>query len=88
MSPNPAADELVVQETNGDSTASAAARSTNDGIESLRLYDSYGQLRLEQAGHQAQAVRLAVGQLPAGIYVLHIVQAGAIVSQQRVEIAH
>ncbi len=86
ISPNPAVDELVVQETEGDSTE-PAARSTNDGIESLRLYDSYGQLRLEQAGHQAKAVRLSVGQLPAGIYVLHIVQAGATVSQQRVEIA-
>lgn len=56
--------------------------------EAVRLYDSYGRLRLEQASHGARTVRLHVAGVPAGFYVLQVMQNGAVVSRQRLQVAH
>ena len=59
LSPNPAADEVQVQETNPEPTA------RNGGISAVRVYDGYGRLRLERPGHGARALRLPLRELPA-----------------------
>lgn len=77
--PNPA-DDFV------DITLPEAA--DGPGLEAVRLYDSYGRLRLEQAGHGARALRLRVARVSAGFYVLHLAATDGTVSRQRLQIAH
>ncbi len=90
--PNPATDEVQVEQTDSapatarsasTAAAPAATAAGQGGISTVRLYDSYGQLRLEQDGHKNRAVRLRVGKLPAGPYVLHIVDGQGTVSRQQ-----
>ncbi len=101
LAPNPTADEVTVQQTDTEpapnsanakttqSKSAATAADDNDsssGITAVRFYDSYGQLRLEQAGHEAHTVHLRVSQLPAGFYVVHILQGEEVVSRQQFQI--
>ncbi|MEJ7658769.1 MAG: hypothetical protein WKG07_03650 [Hymenobacter sp.] len=74
MYPNPATNEVQISQT-GESApvarASSAGRTPTaaaTGISTVRLYDSYGRLRLEQAAtaHGARAVRLGLSKLPPG----------------------
>ena len=95
--PNPANDEVQVEQAadTPPTARPAATEATNPppaagrgGITTVRLYDSYGQLRLEQDGHGNRAVRLRVGRLPAGPYVLHIVDQQGVASRQQLMIEH
>jgi len=52
----------------------------------VRLYDSYGQLRLEQAGDTRTGMHLATATLPAGLYVVHILQNGTVIDRQQLQI--
>ena len=81
LAPNPAADEVQVQETNAEPTA------RNGGISAVRVYDGYGRLRLERPGHGARALRLPLRELPAGLYVVHVLRGNAVVSRQRLQVA-
>lgn len=90
LSPNPAATEVQVQQLPAAGSAqlptgaaTSAAGSSEPGMELVRIYDNYGALRLEQPGQNAKLVRLAVGKLPAGVYVVHIVSGGTVVSRQQ-----
>lgn len=80
LSPNPAADEVQVQETGPEPTAK------NGGISSVRVYDGYGRLRLERPGHGARALRLPLRELPDGLYTVHVLRGNAVVSRQRLQI--
>jgi hypothetical protein len=93
--PNPANDEVQIEQTDNApaSTRSTSATTTSSstapkssGISTVRLYDSYGQLRLEQAGNQSRTVRLLLGQLPTGSYILHIVDGEGTVNHQQLMI--
>jgi len=93
--PNPAADELTVEPTGGPEANAntpaarkpeAAAMAESTGISAVRIYDNYGQLRLEQAGNEAKTVRLRVNSLPAGFYVVHILRGGQVMSRQQLKI--
>ena len=98
LSPNPSADEIQVQQTDNEPTPSSAKTTKNQpataateeappaGITAVRFYDSYGQLRLEQAGHEAHTVRLRVSRLPAGFYVVHILHGQEVVSRQQFQV--
>ena len=68
-----------MQETNPEPTA------RNGGISAVRVYDGYGRLRLERPGHGARALRLR--ELPAGLYVVHVLRGNAVVSRQRLQVA-
>lgn len=90
LAPNPAADEVTVQAADEDPAPNArasAAPAAGPGIEMVRLYDSYGRLRLEQAGRAARTLRLRVSALPAGLYVAHLVATDGTVSRQQLQIS-
>ena len=98
LSPNPGTDEVQVQPTQDEpapspakttqskSAAAAVEEASPIGITAVRLYDSYGQLRLEQAGHEARTMRLRVSQLPAGFYVVHVLHGQEVVSRQQFQV--
>jgi|GEM_PF-6813639 len=81
--PNPATDEVLIQVAPGTSARPQAAASE---IINMQLFDSYGKLRLEQQGTKAATMRLRVAQLPAGLYVVHILHGQQLVSSQRLQI--
>lgn len=81
VSPNPAADEVQVQETGPEPTAKSG------GISSVRVYDGYGRLRLERPGHGARALRLSLRELPTGLYTVHVLRGNAVVNRQRLQVA-
>lgn len=83
--PNPATDEVLIQPA-GTPGAPDKAAPAKQGISSVQVFDSYGQLRLTQRGNEAAAVRLRVGQLPAGLYIVHVLRGQTIVSSQRLQI--
>lgn len=89
--PNPADEEVSVYQDDSSVGASAQFASATTGAEgdapiAVRLYDSYGQLRLEQLGSAQAGVRLATAALPAGLYVVHIIQGGVVVSRQQLQV--
>lgn len=88
LSPNPGTDEVLVEEAPAAGPAAAASSSTPApaGISGVRVYDSYGRLRLDQPGRGAAALRLRVSALPAGLYVVHILSGGGVASRQRLEV--
>lgn len=92
IAPNPATDEVLVQPMPAPDAATTSARTATAspgnpaGISIVRLYDSYGRLRLEQAGHGAASLRLRVGELPAGLYVVHVLHDGNQVSRQQLQL--
>lgn len=88
LSPNPGTDEVLVEEAPAAGPAAAASSSTPApaGISGVRVYDSYGRLRLDQPGRGAAALRLRVSALPAGLYVVHILSSGSVASRQRLEV--
>ncbi|GAB3877179.1 hypothetical protein GCM10028824_36650 [Hymenobacter segetis] len=83
ISPNPAADEVVVH-TN-ESNSASKGRAAN-GLTSVQIYDSYGTLRLEQRGENALDVRLRVAKLPEGLYTVHLLRNGKVVERQNIQI--
>ena len=94
--PNPAADELIVEQTDNTSVArSPAARSTASTPSAaaartpftVRLYDTYSTLHLQQASG-TPALHLGVGALPAGLYLLRIEADGATVESHQLQITH
>lgn len=90
LAPNPAADEVTVQAADEDPAPNARASTApaaGPGIETVRLYDSYGRLRLEQAGRAARTLRLRVSALPTGLYVAHLVATDGTVSRQQLQIS-
>jgi len=74
--PNPARETVDVHVDN----ASAAQPVT------VRLFDSYGQLRAEQTSTAAATVRLKTDQLPTGLYFVHILRGKAVLSRQQLRI--
>ena len=94
--PNPANEEVAVYQT--DSPAGATAQLANtrtpaataeaqaDAPITVRLYDNYGQLRLERAGNALAGVRLPTAALPAGFYVVQILRGGAVVSRKQLQV--
>lgn len=96
--PNPASDYVEVASTVAAPSqrldavtpaakhTSAASEVAGSAISAVRIYDSYGKLWLEQPGQEAKTVRLRVGALPAGFYVVHILSGGAVVSRQQLKI--
>lgn len=83
--PNPATDEVLVQapsDQGGNAEWNSAA-----SISSVRVYDSYGTLRLEQiAKPGAAVVRLRVTQLPTGLYTVHMLRGQKVVERQSLQI--
>ena len=71
--PNPATDEVLVQPEAAPDAATPSARAAtaspapSGGIAMVRVYESYGRLRLEQPGHGEATLRLRVHMLPAGL---------------------
>jgi hypothetical protein len=52
----------------------------------VQVYDGYGRLRLNHPGQGAASVRLPLGTLPAGLYVVHILRGQAVVHRQRLQV--
>ena len=90
LAPNPATDEVMVEPEAAPATTNARAATASPaaptGIATVRVYDSYGRLRLEQAGHGAASLRLRVGALPAGLYVVHVLHGSNQVSRQQLQL--
>ena len=90
LTPNPATDEVVVQPDSAPATTSARAAAASPGapagIATVRVYDSYGRLRLEKSGHGAASLRLRVDTLPAGLYVVHVLHGRNQVSRQQLQL--
>ena len=55
-------------------------------ITAVRVYDTYGQLRLEQMSNNKKPVLLQTGKLPVGVYIVHIMQGDRILSREKLQI--
>lgn len=91
LTPNPATDQVMVEPDvnraiSSARSASSASAVTPTGVTTVRVYDSYGRLRLEQAGHGAASLRLRVDTLPAGLYVVHVLHSSNQVSRQQLQL--
>jgi hypothetical protein len=86
MSPNPAAQEVLVQQLPDNALTERATAAPDAGISLVRCYDSYGRLRLEQASKGTSTLRLNTEQLPAGLYIVHILRDQHILSRQQLRI--
>ena len=86
LTPNPATDEVLIQLENN----SIANKSTNEESRSssIRVMDSYGRIWLEQHNVSESDARLKVSNLPAGLYLVQVIQGKTIVSTQRLQINH
>ena len=91
--PNPAADDLTIEQTSSADSTSSAARSTSAKITAtstpftVRLYDTYGTLHVQQTTNTA-VLRLGVSTLPAGLYLLRIEADGEVVESRQLQITH
>lgn len=91
--PNPAADDLTIEQTSSPDSKSSAARSTSAKTTAtstpftVRLYDTYGTLHVQQTT-SAAALRLGVSTLPAGLYLLRIEADGKVVESRQLQITH
>jgi hypothetical protein len=95
--PNPADDQLTVEQTDSTGTQRApAARGTAATASStaapgppytVRLFDSYGVQQAQQAT-TTPTLSLPTGALPTGLYLVHIEVSGAVVERRRLQIAH
>lgn len=76
--PNPASSEVVIEQP--------GAVNRSGQVVSVRIYDNYGKLRLEQKGLPGSSLRVNVQSLPTGLYNLHIIKGGEVVSRQQIQI--
>lgn len=88
--PNPATNEVVVQQTPNVVPAGVSQSSDNLEVDQehvmVQVYDSYGRLRLEQPGHGAASLHLRVGALPAGLYIVQVLHGDNVVSRQQLQL--
>jgi hypothetical protein len=96
--PNPADDNLTVEQTTNTSNAqrSPAARGAKASSASsaapstpytVRLFDSYGVQQVQQAT-TTSALQLSTRKLPTGLYLLHIEVNGEVIERRRLQITH
>jgi hypothetical protein len=94
--PNPADDQLTVEQTDSTSTprpaaARGASATTSSTVAStpytVRLFDGYGVQRAQQAT-TTPSLSLPTGGLPTGLYLLHIEVGGTVVERRRMQITH
>jgi hypothetical protein len=91
--PNPATDDLTVEQTSSADSKSSAAQSPSARTTAtstpftVRLYDTYGTLHIQQATSTA-TLRLGISTLPAGLYLLRIEADGKVVESRQLQITH
>jgi len=94
--PNPADDQLTVEQTDSTGTQrttaargiAATASSTAPTMPyTVRLFDSHGVQQAQQAT-TTPTLSLPTGALPTGLYLLHIEVGGAVVERHRLQITH
>lgn len=95
--PNPADDQLTVEQTDSTgtprgpaargATAAASGSVAPSTPYTVRLFDSYGVQQAQQAT-TTPTLQLSTGTLPTGLYLLHIEVGGAVVERRRLQITH
>jgi len=91
--PNPATDDLTIEQTSNDNSSFSAARSASAAATAgstpftVRLYDMYGTLHMQQTA-SAATLQLPVATLPAGLYLLRIEADGEVVESHQLQITH
>jgi len=91
--PNPADDDLTIEQTSNDNSSFSAARSASAAATAgstpftVRLYDMYGTLHMQQTA-SAATLQLPVATLPAGLYLLRIEAGGKLVESHQLQITH
>lgn len=84
VSPNPASEEVQISES--AAVSDGASPAGERGIGTVKIYDSYGQLRAQQQGNGSKTLRMGVATLPAGLYVVHILRGQTVVKRQQLQI--
>jgi len=84
--PNPANQETSVTMSDPAARQRQPAPGTKAGTLGVRIYDAHGQLRLERQVVGTTLAHLPTAALPAGLYVVHVLQNGVLVDRQHLQV--
>lgn len=87
MFPNPAGNYVDVHVDRAVAEDALLAAATSSTAFTVRIYDTYGQLRQEQQSQSRPDLRLSTAALPAGLYVVTILRDGRVLAHQQLQIA-
>lgn len=87
MFPNPAGNYVDVHVDRAEAEDALLAAATSSTAFTVRIYDTYGQLRQEQQSQSRPDLRLSTAALPAGLYVVTILRDGRVLAHQQLQIA-
>jgi len=78
--------KVPASESKGSLSSSSSNIASPLLIDTVQLYNMYGQLKLQQSIQNTAIIQLPTNQIPAGLYVVHLLSGGVLVSSQHLQV--